>query len=102
MSSTMRCSLPLASCRPCAAAPATLLLDPGPKTTPPAKTGNSALHYAAERRNVGVLRMMLDAKAPPDLLNQQGATPLLVAAGRGRVDAVRLLLERGASLEKQD
>ena len=67
------------------------------------RSGNSALHYAAERGNVEVLRLMLDAKAPPDTPNKQGITPLMTAAGRGQARHRRACCwPRGASVDKQD
>lgn len=58
---------------------------------------SEAVHWAAERGPVSTLRLLADAganiKAPQ---TRDGSTPLLLAAQHGRLDAVRLLLARGA------
>jgi len=66
------------------------------------KFGNSALHYAAEHGSLDVMQELLDAKAPVDLPNREGITPLMRAANNGRTQAVKLLLQYGADTSKQD
>lgn len=64
--------------------------------------GNTALHYAAQRGSLDVLHELLDAKAPVDLPNREGITPLMMAANNNHVEAVKLLLKYGADASKQD
>jgi ankyrin repeat protein len=48
------------------------------------------------------VQLLLDAKATVDAQNRQGITPLMMAANKGQLLAVRLLLKRGADPQKQD
>jgi len=66
------------------------------------KFGNTALHLAAQRNSLDVMRQLLDAKAPIDVQNHEGITPLMMAANTGRIEAVKLLLKYGADTSKQD
>jgi len=59
--------------------------------------GMTALHWAAERRDVGLAEMLLEAGAQVDVKVRIGAyTPLHMAAGSGSGAMVRLLLAAGA------
>ena len=59
--------------------------------------GMTALHWAAERRDVGLAEMLLEAGAQVDAKVRIGAyTPLHMAAGSGSGAMVRLLLAAGA------
>lgn len=62
----------------------------------------SCLHYAAARGATGVLSRMLDYGADVDARNAAGRTPLAEAAKRGRLQAVALLLRRGADVNSYD
>jgi ankyrin repeat protein len=66
------------------------------------KLGFTALHWAAERGRVEVMRLLLAARALVDVQNTQGITPLMLAASSGNVGAVRLLLQNRADPLKQD
>jgi hypothetical protein len=58
--------------------------------------GDSALHYAAGgHESIGpqCVRCLLERGADPLAANQQGQTPLWVAASRGRAKALRQLLQ---------
>lgn len=81
---------------------AELLLDRGARLDP-AADGVSPLHVAAELDDSRLLRLLL-ARAPVDVdvRSQAGTTPLLVAADRGRLDAVRLLVEAGADVNARN
>lgn len=46
--------------------------------------------------------MLLDLGLDPNHANNEGRTPLMGAALKGRNDVVRLLVERGARLETRD
>jgi ankyrin repeat protein len=65
-----------------------------------------ALALAAQHGHVQVLRALLDAGEDPNRLNPEGnhqhSTPLHQAALAGHLEAVQLLVERGARLDAQD
>ena len=65
-----------------------------------------ALTLAADHGHVEIVRLMLDAGEDPNRYNPVGGhshtTPLHQAAGAGREDVVRLLVERGARLDLKD
>src|SRR5512145_3026226 len=60
------------------------------------------LWAAAREGSVARVRKALDAGAPVDAGNRYQATALTFAADRGHVDVMRLLIERGADVNKQD
>ena len=63
------------------------------------KRGTTALHLAAGRTDTTSLRLILATKVMPDTLddpNEDGRTPLLLAADRGTPESVALLLDEGA------
>jgi ankyrin repeat protein len=58
--------------------------------------GWTALHYAASIGNDDIVRMLLEASAYIDAESPNSTTPLMMAAGAGRVTTVKLLLDEGA------
>lgn len=56
----------------------------------------TAAHLCAQQGKAELLRVVLEAKAPPDVRDANGFTPLHLAARMGRVDAVEALLAGGA------
>ncbi|MGE3174826.1 MAG: ankyrin repeat domain-containing protein [Planctomycetota bacterium] len=58
-----------------------------------AHDGRTALHDAARRGHLEVVRRLLDAGAAPSVADRQGATPLALAVAAGH-DAVAALLRR--------
>jgi len=59
--------------------------------------GKTALHWAAERNQAEVTRLLLDAGADIEAMTSWGATPLDWAGTMGSIDVAELLLARGAS-----
>ncbi len=64
--------------------------------------GNSALHYAAIRGHGGMVRMLIEAGAEVDVVNDRGRTPLHEAASAGNARAVDLLLQAQARADMRD
>ncbi|KUF88466.1 Transcription initiation factor TFIID subunit 5 [Phytophthora nicotianae] len=60
------------------------------------KDGSNVLSFAAQAGQVETVKMFLDAGVPVDLSNGVGRTPLMYAAGKDRVDVLKLLLAKGA------
>ncbi len=60
------------------------------------------LWEAARVGDLARVRALLDAGVPPDSPNLQGATPLSSAASQGRLEIVKLLVERGARVNTRD
>jgi ankyrin repeat protein len=59
--------------------------------------------YSAIRgNNLTELKTLLDQKAIPDAADDHGITPLMFAAEIGSLDAMRLLLDRGADVNAQN
>lgn len=72
-----------------------LLLARGASVTIRDRLGFSALHFAANQR-VGIAADLIEAECEVNAVNLQGLTPLHSAAGMGRADICKLLLEAGA------
>ncbi len=58
--------------------------------------GWSALHAAASRNHTEIIRVLLDAGCPVDVMDDSGFTPLLNAAGPGSTETISRLLAAGA------
>ncbi|KAJ5200052.1 hypothetical protein N7472_005256 [Penicillium cf. griseofulvum] len=56
----------------------------------------TALHIAAKKGHLDVIRVLADAGSPIDAQDGHGATPLTFAAQEGHLDVVQFLLSRGA------
>lgn len=71
-----------------------------------ARSKHIALALAAQLGHTGVVRALLDAGEEPSRYNPDGfhshATPLHQAVWSNHLEVVRLLVERGASLNRQD
>ena len=57
----------------------------------------SPLHVSAARNDPGLTLLLLTNRATVDLKNNQGMTPLLLAAQKGSVAAAEVLLQHGAN-----
>src|SRR5678815_4677111 len=52
--------------------------------------------------NLDAIRMLQDLGLDPNHANNEGRTPLMGAALKGRPDVIELLVERGARLDTRD
>jgi len=57
---------------------------------------------AVERKNFTEIQRLLDLGTDIDIRNEYEDTPLLFAAGTGRLEAVKFLLERGANVNARN
>lgn len=65
--------------------------------------GSNALHYAASRSRTEAMKQLLQAGADPDCKNTNvTVTPLIYSARNGGSDAIRLLIEHGAEIDRKD
>lgn len=62
-------------------------------------SGDGALHILARARDLAWLNFMLSKGARPDLQNNEGNTPLAIAAQLGWVEGAQLLIGRRASVD---
>jgi len=68
----------------------------------PDDTGRTPLHYAATHCQTGVVRLLLDDGARPNVKATGGTTPLHLAAQAGCAEVVSLLLAKGAKANARD
>jgi ankyrin repeat protein len=54
------------------------------------------------KENLEAVRLLLDLGLDPNWANQEGRTPLMGAALKGRPEVIQLLVERGAKLDARD
>jgi ankyrin repeat protein len=92
-----------------------LLLKYGADPKIPTAQGDTALTAAAgigwvdgvtyersAQENLEAVRMLLDLGLDPNGANNEGRTPLMGAALKGRTDVIQLLVDRGAKLDARD
>jgi ankyrin repeat protein len=60
------------------------------------RSGWTPLHYAASGPSLGLVRWLLELRAPINARAPDGTTPLMLAAGYGLIDVADELLRRGA------
>lgn len=65
-------------------------------------TGETALLIVTARRDAGWLAFLLAKGADPNIGNNKGVTPLMLAANLGFAEGVTMLVERGARLNDGD
>jgi cytohesin len=76
---------------------ARLLVDAGANArSVQAGLGFTALHFAAMRRSVKTMRVLLSTDVEVDAMSQEGLTPLLCGVSFGVAATMRLLLKAGA------
>ena len=64
--------------------------------------GNTALHYASEKRDTNALVLLCDKGANIDAKDKKGQTPLMLAFKNVEMKIVRILLEKGANINAVD
>ena len=74
-----------------------VLLSCGASASTSNLSGDMPLHCAAWYGDVRVMRLLVGHHADVNARGQGGESPLAVAARRGKLDAVRFLLERGGA-----
>jgi uncharacterized protein len=62
-------------------------------------TGETALHIVTKGRDVTWVNFLLAKGAKPDVRNNAGETPLMIAAQLGWADGLSLLLQKRASID---
>ena len=87
-------------CEPCVR----LLLKHGADARARTNAGLTALHYAAFKGNLTTVRLLLDAGAPVNVVDDRGFTPLMMAANSKTksLEVVRILLDHGAESQAKD
>lgn len=76
------------------------LLRSGADVNEPQPDGMTALHWAADRNDDEVARLLLEAGADVTARTRIGEyTPLLVASRKGHAEVIRVLLEGGADVD---
>jgi ankyrin repeat protein len=79
------------------------LLEAGPDLSFSSDDGSMAVHCAARSGLSKALSKILDlAPEGIDAQDEDGSTPLMLAAAQGHVDAIKALLQRGARRDIQD
>jgi ankyrin len=66
------------------------------------KTGNTALHWAAESGQLEVVEWLVEKGSPIEALNNKRQTPILLSLKNGHLDIFDYLYEKDASLEQSD
>lgn len=67
----------------------------------PSVVGAQDINGATLAGDIGAIRRLLDSGVSPNAYNQTGFAPIHSASRQGRVDIVRLLLDRGADADIQ-
>jgi ankyrin repeat protein len=62
-------------------------------------TGRSGLHIVVERRDITWLRFLLQKGANPNIRDNQGVTPLVLAAQAGFIEGAQALIAAGAKVD---
>lgn len=86
------------------------LIDKGAEIAPEeCMTGNSCsidgttiLHQAMYANNPEIVKLLIKRKAPLNVIDSNGSTPLMIAVNRGSDDIAQLLLDNGADPDIKD
>ncbi len=77
------------------------LLDAGSNATTVTSTGLQAIHLAAQAGNPDAVKALLDHGADVNVRDEtHGRTPLVFAVSEDRIDAMKVLIARGANLQQ--
>jgi ankyrin repeat protein len=63
------------------------------------RTGESAMHIVAQRRDDLWIRFLADRGANPNIADKNGVTPLQISSNLGHFEGVEALLKAGASVD---
>lgn len=66
------------------------------------KSGGSAFSIAVQHPDIKMVKSFLETKADTEIRDAKGSTPLMRAAGDGRLSVMRLLLDAGANKDAKD
>ncbi len=81
----------------------TLLLEKGANPNIRAQfNGQTALHFAARKGNLGIVILLLNGGAEPNPVDPSGHTPLWAAAFQNHPQVIRALVKNGANLNHRD
>lgn len=64
--------------------------------------GNTALMFAVQSQNIGLIRLLIDKEADVNIANSVGYCPLVVAVMGEMTDIVELLLKAGAVVDENN
>lgn len=59
------------------------------------------IHWAALGGNENLVDFLIDLSSPVDPLDDTNSTPLILSSSAGRLEVVRLLLSKGADVNKK-
>lgn len=62
------------------------------------ENGDTAMHIAACKNNDNMISFLLDMGANPNVVNQQGQTPVMNAAEYGHVQCLQVLADAGSDM----
>jgi len=81
---------------------AKILMDKGADVHAVDCDGNDALAVAVRHNNPAAVKFLLENKFDPNglMIPKEGETHLMYAAGKGMADVVKILIEKGADVEK--
>jgi len=79
-----------------------LLYDARKQSGSSVEVSADTLIRASDAKDVSGLSMLLETGVDPDLSNERGNIPLVVATINGSEDAVRMLLRAGADVDRKD
>ncbi|MDG6078116.1 ankyrin repeat domain-containing protein [Erythrobacter litoralis] len=65
-------------------------------------TGQSALHYAVQRRDLAWIRFLLQKGANPNIADKSGVAPLQIATQLGFIEGLEALVDGGATVDIAD
>lgn len=65
----------------------------------PIRKEQTLVHMAVQHRSYGILELLLENGATPDVQDERGATPLMQACLEGDTEAVTILLDYGSNVD---